>query len=96
MTQTLHAQAHPRLNQNFLWLGVVLGLIYWFLESWLHAFVFKEGNFSTHFLTTDLHEIWNRLLVLSMFALFSISIQFSVHKRDEQKPPCSKEKKNFH
>jgi PAS domain S-box-containing protein len=81
MTKPLHAQAHNRLNQNFLWLGLVLGLIYWILESWLHAFIFKEGKFSTHFLTSDLHEIWNRLLVLSLFAIFIMSIQFSVHKR---------------
>lgn len=77
----LNDQAISLPKQNFLLLGIFLGLIYWFLESWIHVTVFQEGNFSSQIFTTDLHEIWKRLVVLSLFTLFGMYIQFSMNLR---------------
>ncbi len=71
----------PLSKQNFIWLGVILGLSYWIIESWIHVVLFKEGTFTSQIFTTDLHEIWKRLLVLSLFTFFSLYVQFSMNFR---------------
>ena len=67
--------------QNFIWLGVGLGLLYWLLESWMHVTVFGDGPFLEHVFTPDIHEIWKRLLITVLIILFSIYAQRSINIR---------------
>jgi PAS domain S-box-containing protein len=69
------------LGQNFIWIGVGLGFLYWFLESLMHITVFGDGNFLEHLLTPDVHEIWKRLLVSFLIILFSVYTQRSINIR---------------
>jgi PAS domain S-box-containing protein len=68
-------------TQNFIWLGIGVGLLYWFLESLMHITVFGQGHFLEHVFTPDVHEIWKRLLVAVLIILFSIYAQRSINIR---------------
>ena len=67
--------------QNFIWLGVGLGLLYWLLESWMHTNVFGGGPFVEHVFPLDVHEIWKRLTVTVLIILFSVYAQRSINIR---------------
>ena len=68
-------------TQNFIWIGIGVGLLYWFLESWMHITVFGQGHFHEHLFTPDVHEIWKRLLITVLIILFSIYAQRSINIR---------------
>lgn len=68
-------------TQNFIWIGIAFGLFYWFLESWIHVFFFREGDILSQILNPDLHETWKRLLVITLLILFSIYAQHSINMR---------------
>jgi len=68
-------------SQNFLWIGVGLAFLYWFLESLMHVTVFGGGSFPDHLWTSDVHEIWKRLLVSVLIILFSVYAQRSINIR---------------
>ena len=67
--------------QNFIWIGIGLGLVYWLLESLMHITVFGQGHFLEHVFTPDVHEIWKRLLITVLIILFSIYAQRSINIR---------------
>ena len=68
-------------TQNFIWIGIGLGLFYWFLESWIHVIFFREGNLVSQILNPDLHETWKRILVVTLLIVFSIYAQYSINMR---------------
>ncbi len=68
-------------TQNFIWIGIGLGLLYWFLESWIHVIIFQEGNIVSQILNPDLHETWKRVLVITLLICFSIYAQYSISMR---------------
>ena len=66
---------------RFVWIGIGLGLLFWFLESILHVVVFNEGPLTAQILSKDPHEIWKRLLVAGLLIAFSVFVQQSVNRR---------------
>jgi PAS domain S-box-containing protein len=58
--------------------GVGFGVLFWILESFIHAFVFGEGTFSGQLLSPSLNEIWMRSFVWLLLAGFGFYIQFTV------------------
>ncbi len=76
------AKSTPLVStQNFIWIGIGLGLFYWFLESWIHVIFFQEGNLVSQILNPDLHETWKRVLVVTLLIVFSIYAQYSISMR---------------
>lgn len=56
---------------NLLWIGLLLGLAYWVLESVLHAYVFDSGTLrETLFGEHDPNEVWMRMLVTGLLTAF--------------------------
>ena len=74
---------HPKLSfaQSLVWGGLAVCLFYWFLESWIHVVIFREGNLISSIFTPDPHELWKRFLVLSLMIAFSIYAQRSINMR---------------
>jgi signal transduction histidine kinase len=66
--------------------GVTLGLIFWFLEASIHAYIFHRGSFLDETLPIEPHELWMRSLVVFLMILFGIFAQYMVnlHRRAEQ------------
>jgi PAS domain S-box-containing protein len=68
-------------TQNFIWIGIAFGLLYWFIESWIHVVFFQEGDLLSQILNPDLHEVWKRTLMITLLILFSIYAQYSINMR---------------
>jgi PAS domain S-box-containing protein len=70
---------------NFIWVGIGAACIYWILESFLHVLFFGGSRFLEEMITPDVHEIWKRILVISLLVAFGFFAQqyFILRKRSE-------------
>ena len=80
MENFLHSNEDIPANR-FLWIGICIGILYWFLESLMHITVFGEGLLIEHVFTPDAHEIWKRLSVLGLIIMFSVYANRSINIR---------------
>ena len=69
------------LTQNFIWIGIGLGLLYWLLESWIHVIFFQQGTLIAQIVNPDPHETWKRVLVITLLIVFSLYAQYSITMR---------------
>jgi len=64
-----------------IWVGIGLGALYWVLESAMHVLVFHEDNLVEAILTPNPHELWIRLLVVSILIAFGVYTHFIIAER---------------
>jgi len=65
-------------TRGIIWVSIGLILIFLVLESFIHVFIFHEGTlFSQIF---DFHEIWMRMLIGTMFIIFTIYAYITANK----------------
>ena len=57
--------------------GITLAAVYWVCESFMFFFMRPEANFIQHLLGPDRFEIFTRLLVLCLFAIFTSHYQYT-------------------
>jgi len=67
-------------NNRIIWCGTGLGVLFWVLESVLHAFIFSHGTFIGQLISPELHELWMRLMVISLIMLSSALAQNMINK----------------
>jgi len=81
-------------KNTYFWVGVLLGGMYWVLESVIHVVVFDEGTIQTQLLSSDPHEVWKRLLVAGLLVVFSLYAQHGINvRRRTEKALATSEKK---
>ncbi|MEJ2247002.1 MAG: histidine kinase [Acidobacteriota bacterium] len=61
--------------------GILLGFVFWILETTIHVYAFHQGSFLNEILPTDPNELWMRSLVVFLMILFGIFAQQVVNKR---------------
>ncbi len=71
---------------NFILVGIGIAILYWILESFIHVLFFGGSRFAEELITPDVHEIWKRILVISLLILFGIFAQqyFNLRRRSEK------------
>lgn len=69
------------LSDKMAWIGVGLGLLFWFVESAIHSLVLHEGTFIRQLLSPAAHEAWMRGLIALMCITFGVYAQSSINKR---------------
>jgi PAS domain S-box-containing protein len=67
--------------KHFFYVGLVLGVVYWWLESALHVYIFHEGTLIQQVVSPDAHEIWMRLIVEGLLVGFSFYGQTIINAR---------------
>jgi len=74
------------IRNYFLLFGIGLGVIYWIIESIIHAIVFQKGTLIEQIFTSNVYDIGLRLLVLGIFLMLSAYAQllFNRHKQAEK------------
>jgi len=82
-------------SYRFIWSGIGFGTLYWILESYIHVLIFREGCFICQVLTPDLHEIWKRLLVISLLIAVSVYAQFSINARRRTEEALKESEKKY-
>ena len=77
----------PRLNkqtpimESMVVFGLGLAAFYWICESFMYFFMKPEANFIQHLFGPSKFEIFTRLLVLCLFAIFTSHYQYTFNKR---------------
>ncbi|MDQ6953814.1 MAG: two-component hybrid sensor and regulator, partial [Mariprofundaceae bacterium] len=56
-------------------LGILVALLFWFIEALLHAFIFGEGSFFNNLLSHDPNELWMRALISIIMVSFGFYAQ---------------------
>ncbi|MBW2646807.1 MAG: PAS domain-containing protein [Deltaproteobacteria bacterium] len=73
---------HRRIaDYKLVFIGIGLGVLFWFIEAAVHAFIFDHANFLDEILYPDPHETWMRSLVVCLFIIFGAYGQFIVNAR---------------
>jgi len=75
----LGERAQQVVSSTYIWAAVLLGVLWWFVESAIHVYVFHEGTIRTQLLSSDPHEVWKRLLVVTLLVLFSLYAQHGIN-----------------
>lgn len=57
-------------NKVFTIAGLTLALVFWFFDAFVHYFIYEEPEFE--FIPGDFNELWMRLVIVIMIALFGI------------------------
>ena len=68
-------------DNKLMFIGIGVGILFWFLEAVIHAFIFYHGRLIDEILAPDPHETWMRSLVVCLFIVFGIYAQFIVNTR---------------
>lgn len=56
------------LTRRAVIVGVILGVAWWFVETIVHCYIFRDGTFRHCFLAMDANELWMRSLISLMIA----------------------------
>jgi PAS domain S-box-containing protein len=79
---------------NFIWVGIGIAGLYWILESFIHVLFFGGSRFVEELITPNVHEIWKRILVISLLIFFGVFAQqyFILRRRSENELKESEKK----
>ncbi|MGV8119837.1 MAG: sensor histidine kinase [Candidatus Xenobiia bacterium LiM19] len=82
-------------EHHLILLGILFGLLYWFLESAIRAYIFYENTFIEEVLTRDPYEIWMRCLVVFILVIFAAYVQHILKKLKETELKLKKAREEF-
>jgi two-component system, cell cycle sensor histidine kinase and response regulator CckA len=74
------SKKHTGFMNSVVVTGIALAAIYWVCESFMYFFLRPEANFIQHLLGPDRFEIFTRLLVLCLFAIFTSHYQYTLNQ----------------
>lgn len=69
-----------RLTDHMMLIGFALAVVYWILDSILSIFT-SYGNLLEQILGINLDEVWTRIIVLCLFAIFGSHAQYTINER---------------
>ncbi|MFO7715688.1 adenylate/guanylate cyclase domain-containing protein [Desulfosarcina sp.] len=69
-----------RLADHMMLIGFCLAVVYWVLDSILSIFT-SYDNWFEQLLGVNLDEVWTRIIVLCLFAIFGSHAQYTINER---------------
>ena len=60
--------------------GLLIALLLWIVEEFVHVLFVQQGNFWDTLLTRDVHEMWRRCAFLGLLAGFGLYAQFMIRR----------------
>ncbi len=69
-----------RLPDHMMLIGFTLAIVYWILDSILSIFTSYDNLFE-QLLGVNLDEVWARIIVLCLFAIFGSHAQYTINER---------------
>ena len=76
-----NSKKHTAFFDSIVVTGIALAAFYWVCESFMYFFLKPEANFIQHLLGPNRFEIFTRLLVLCLFAIFISHFNYMFNKR---------------
>ncbi|MBW2437028.1 MAG: PAS domain S-box protein [Deltaproteobacteria bacterium] len=77
----LNPKKHSAIMDSMVVAGIALAAMYWVCESFMFFFLEPEANFIQHLLGPNRFEVFTRLLVLCLFAVFTSHFHHTYNKR---------------
>ena len=74
------ANRSVRLTDHMTLIGFSLAVVYWVLDSLLSFFTSYDNLFA-QLLGVNLDEVWTRIIVLCLFAIFGSHAQYTINER---------------
>ncbi len=71
-----------RFTDKMVLIGTGLGALFWILESVIHVYVFRTGNFVSEIFSRDPNELWMRFLVVFILIAFGMYAQVVIRQRE--------------
>jgi PAS domain S-box-containing protein len=68
-------------SNKVLLIGLGFGILYWFIETTVHYFIFKDSTFFEAILPFQGNELSMRLTISFMFLMFGYYMQIQINKR---------------
>lgn len=67
----------PLVRRRFIVVGILLSILSWLVESYVHSQLFYKQNLSfvAHMFFPDVHELWMRLFIVFLFLSFAVYVQ---------------------
>jgi len=78
------AGERERIKEHIVLVGFGLAAFFWVFESFVHVYVFHEGNLITRIFSPEPHEAWMRLAVMGTLLIFSFYVNSTLTKRKEE------------
>jgi len=78
---TFGKRIRVHLWDQFVLIGFALALFYSVFDSILYIFLEYDVNFFSRLMGPDISEIWSRLTILCLFAIFGAHAQFTINQR---------------
>lgn len=69
-----------RLTDHMMVIGFTLAVVYWILDSILSIFTSYDSLFE-QLIGVNLDEVWTRIIVLCLFAIFGSHAQYTINER---------------
>lgn len=63
------------ISRYFFLISVGIALLFWFLEAFVHVYIFHHGSLYSEIFTPDPHETWMRLIVAALVIFLGLSGQ---------------------
>ena len=73
-------QSINSITDHMVLIGFGLAVIYWLLDSFLSIFL-SHDHFLEKIIGIELDNVWGRIIVLCMFAIFGSHAQFTINER---------------
>lgn len=75
------AKQNTFVAEHMLLIGAVLAVVYWLIDSFMSLVMFSKDSLLEQILGSNLDEIWTRIVVLCLFAIFGSHAQYSLNER---------------
>ncbi len=92
---TFEKKVQVHLWDQFILIGFALALFYSVFDSVLYIFLEYDVNFFNRLLGPDISEIWSRLTILCLFAIFGAHAQFTINQRTEAQEKLLQSEKRY-
>ena len=93
MTLVKKVQVH--FWDQFVLIGFALALFYSVFDSVLYIFLEYDVDFFNRLLGPDISEIWSRLTILCLFAIFGAHAQYTINQRTEAQEKLRQSEKRY-
>ena len=95
MIQLFKNKIHDIIENNFIWVGIVVSGFYWFLDSMIHVWLLGNGTLTNQILSPSSHEIWTRVLVSFVLITSGSIVQSYIFKRKKAEENVLKTGKKY-
>ncbi|MBI5492740.1 MAG: PAS domain S-box protein [Deltaproteobacteria bacterium] len=72
-------RTHP--VRNFVLIGIILAIVFWLLESAMHAYIFGRSNLMAELVPADSNELWMRSVISLLFIGFGVYADMMINRR---------------